>query len=144
MAKQTDASVRAEEISPQRAWQMLGETHAHLIDVRTIPEWTYVGVPDLAALGKTALQISWHIYPSMAENQEFVVQLTAAGLTADQPILFLCRSGGRSLAAVRAVTAAGFLRTYSVGGGFEGPADDEGHRGRVAGWKAAGLPWRQT
>ncbi|MGI9402905.1 MAG: rhodanese-like domain-containing protein, partial [Hyphomicrobium sp.] len=27
--------------------------------------------------------------------------------------------------------------------GFEGPLDASRHRGQVAGWKAAGLPWVQ-
>jgi rhodanese-related sulfurtransferase len=143
MAERIEA--RAEEISPERAWQMLGEeARAQLVDVRTVPEWTYVGVPDLAAVGKTPLQISWHVYPGMIENQEFATQMSAAGLRADQSVLFLCRSGGRSLAAARAAVAGGFLRTYSVCGGFEGPVDIREHRGHVAGWKFAGLPWSQT
>ncbi len=32
--------------------------------------------------------------------------------------------------------------TY-VEGGFEGPLDENNHRGRVEGWKARGLPWVQ-
>jgi hypothetical protein len=31
----------------------------------------------------------------------------------------------------------------NVAGGFEGPLDDERHRGTVGGWKAASLPWLQ-
>jgi len=38
---------------------------------------------------------------------------------------------------------AGFPRAFNVADGFEGPVDQEGHRGTVAGWKADGLPWRQ-
>jgi hypothetical protein len=30
-----------------------------------------------------------------------------------------------------------------VAEGFEGPPDANRHRGKVAGWKAAGLPWVQ-
>jgi hypothetical protein len=30
-----------------------------------------------------------------------------------------------------------------VAEGFEGNLDAERHRGRVGGWKAAGLPWAQ-
>jgi hypothetical protein len=32
---------------------------------------------------------------------------------------------------------------HNVAGGFEGPLDDERHRGTAGGWKAAGLPWLQ-
>jgi rhodanese-related sulfurtransferase len=135
----------AEEISPQRAWQILcEEPRAQLVDVRTEPEWTYVGMPDLGAAGKAVLRVSWHVFPSMTDNEEFLAQLIEAALATDQTLLFLCRSGGRSLAAASAAMAAGFSRTYSIRGGFEGPPDDQGHRGRMAGWKSAGLPWRQT
>jgi len=58
-------------------------------------------------------------------------------------VLFLCRSGARSRAAAMAATAAGYARAYNVAEGFEGDLDAEGHRGRVNGWKVAGLPWRQ-
>jgi rhodanese-related sulfurtransferase len=135
----------AEEVSPQRAWQMLHEEpRAQLVDVRTEPEWIYVGIPELATVGKTVLQLSWHIFPGMIDNKEFLAQLTRAAPATDEALLFLCRSGGRSLAAARAAKAAGFARTYSVSGGFEGPPDEQGHRGRKAGWKSAELPWRQT
>jgi rhodanese-related sulfurtransferase len=135
----------AEEISPQRAWQILcEEPRAQLVDVRTQPEWTYVGMPDLGAVGKAVLRVSWHGFPSMTENEEFLAQLIKAAPGTDQAVLFLCRSGGRSLAAASAAMAAGFSRAYSIRGGFEGPPDDQGHRGRMSGWKSAGLPWRQT
>ena len=47
------------DVRPQQAWTMLGEDHdAVLVDVRTRAEWTFVGVPDLTALGKTPLSSS--------------------------------------------------------------------------------------
>jgi rhodanese-related sulfurtransferase len=110
----TTTTTSAEEISPQRAWQMLcEEPRAQLVDVRTEPEWTYVGMPDLGAVGKTVLRVSWHVFPSMTENEEFLTQLIKAAQGTDQAVLFLCRSGGRSLAAARAAMAAGFSRTAS-------------------------------
>jgi hypothetical protein len=42
-----------------------------------------------------------------------------------------------------ALTEAGFTCAYNIAGGFEGDPDTERHRGRVNGWKADGLPWRQ-
>ena len=50
----------------------------------------------------------------------------------------------RSLAAARLMGALGYERCFNVTDGFEGPPDGAGHRGTVAGWKASGLPWRQT
>jgi rhodanese-related sulfurtransferase len=49
----------------------------------------------------------------------------------------------RSLAAARAMAAAGFRACHNVSEGFEGPLDDERHRGTLLGWKAIGLPWQQ-
>ena len=133
----------AEEVSPQQAWQMLKERRGvKLVDVRTAPEWLYVGLPDIGATAGTLLQISWHIFPDMRENVAFADHLKRAAAP-DDVLLFLCRSGGRSLAAVRAAKEAGFKQAYSIRGGFEGPVDDHGHRGSVEGWKCAHLAWRQ-
>ena len=62
----------------------------------------------------------------------------------DAPLYFLCRSGIRSKAAAIAMAEAGFTACFNVAGGFEGPPDDRGHRGGSSGWKAEGLPWRQS
>jgi rhodanese-related sulfurtransferase len=133
----------AQEISPEQGWALLNEVPgAKLVDVRTEPEWLYVGLPDLHSTSGTVLQISWHIFPEMRTNQTFAEELQRAA-SPDDVLIFVCRSGGRSLAAARAATAAGFRRSYSLSGGFEGPVDDQGHRGNVAGWKFAGLPWKQ-
>jgi rhodanese-related sulfurtransferase len=70
-----------------------------------------------------------------------VEQLREAGVAEEVPIYLLCRSGARSAAAA-AATAAGLRPAYNVSDGFEGPLGRDGHRD-VAGWKAAGLPWRQ-
>ena len=47
------------------------------------------------------------------------------------------------MAAAEAASGAGYARAYNVTEGFEGPLDADGHRGR-RGWRAAGLPWRQS
>ena len=84
----------------------------------------------------------------MQVDAEFVshlkADLAATGASADAPLLFLCRSGVRSLAAARAMAAAGHARCINVTGGFEGPPDARQHRGQVSGWKASALPWTQT
>jgi rhodanese-related sulfurtransferase len=45
--------------------------------------------------------------------------------------------------AAEALAANGFRRCRNVAEGFEGPLDPGRHRGQLAGWKAAGLPWVQ-
>ena len=70
-------------------------------------------------------------------------ELRALGVQFDDDLFFICRSGSRSLAAAKAMAAAGYRACHNVAGGFEGPLDDDSHRGSVGGWKAAGLPWIQ-
>jgi rhodanese-related sulfurtransferase len=116
---------------------------AVLVDVRTDAEWNFVGLPDLSGLGKQPVLIPWQTYPTMQVNGAFADHLRRAGVTAASKVYYLCRSGARSLAAGQAAQQAGFPHAFNVADGFEGPVDSEGHRGTVAGWKAAGLPWRQ-
>lgn len=121
---------------------------AMLVDVRTQAEWNYVGVPDLTPLGRETLFVEWQLYPTGATNPDFVGTLSQLlderGVANDAPIYFLCRSGVRSAAAAKAMTAAGYARCFNVLGGFEGGLDAERHRGSVDGWKHEGLPWRQS
>ena len=137
-------SAYAGDVTPQEAWDLLTrEPKAKLIDVRTRPEWLFVGVPDLGKLGKKPLFVEWQMFPSMQVDPQFAEHLRQAGAESDAPLLFLCRSGARSKAAAIALTRLGFTRCYNVGGGFEGPLDAGRHRGRTEGWKASGLPWVQ-
>ncbi len=132
-------------VTSRQAWQALeADDHAQLVDVRTTAEWSYVGVPDLAPLGKRAALIAWQEFPTGEINPDFTADMERASLHRDQPIYFLCRSGARSLAAARLAESAGFVSVFNVTDGFEGPPDAEQQRGKVAGWKAAGLPWRQS
>ncbi len=133
-----------ENVAPRDAWEtLLRDPGAQLVDVRTQPEWAFVGLPDLGQASKQPVLIPWQVYPTMQVNSSFADHLREAGLDPGSKLYFLCRSGGRSLAAAAAAQAAGFANSYNVADGFEGPTDEEGHRGTVAGWKAEGLPWRQ-
>lgn len=135
----------AGDLSPTDAYRALADdARAVLVDVRTQAEWSYVGVPDLSGIGRELVRIEWQRYPDGAVNADFVDDLERAGVPKDAHVLFLCRSGVRSAAAARVVTAAGWHRAYNVAEGFEGPLDAAGHRGADRGWKASGLPWRQS
>ena len=132
----------AGDISPREAWEMLEATEdATLVDVRTLPEWQFVGLPDLTALGRQASLVSWQVWPGMGVNPNFVDEVATA--SRGGPMLFICRSGVRSAHAAAAATARGLGPCYNVSEGFEGARDGEGHRGRAGGWKAAGLSWKQ-
>ena len=138
----------AGDVSATDAWQAIqDDADAVLIDVRTQAEWAFVGMPDLGGIGKQLLCVEWQQFPGGQPNPAFTSQLEAqlAGLNAnrDTELFFICRSGQRSLHSAEALAAAGYRGCHNVAGGFEGPLDSEGHRGLVAGWKAAGLPWVQ-
>jgi rhodanese-related sulfurtransferase len=129
------------DLSPREAFERLeADPEAVLLDVRTVPEWLYVGLPAVDRL----LRVSWQNFPAMELNPRFVEMVRAAGVSPHAPILCICRSGQRSAYAAQALAAAGFENCYNVAEGFEGDRDEQGHRATVGGWKTAGLPWVQN
>jgi rhodanese-related sulfurtransferase len=135
----------AGDLDPTDSYRLLADDPASvLVDVRTAAEWNYVGLPDLSSIGKQVIRLEWLTFPGSAVNSAFVDELQRAGVAKDAPVLFLCRSGQRSMAAATAATNAGYTRAYNIAEGFEGGLDAAGHRGGDSGWKALGLPWRQS
>ncbi|WP_405160194.1 rhodanese-like domain-containing protein [Nocardia sp. NBC_01499] len=135
----------AGDITPQQAWELLRDNpEAVLVDVRTEAEWKFVGVPDTSSIERPTVLIEW-VDSTGTRNGEFTEQLVTAldGHDPAAPVIFLCRSGQRSIGAAIASTQAGFGTSYNVLEGFEGPVDADGHRGG-SGWRALGLPWRQS
>ncbi len=135
----------AGDITPEEAWKLLVDDRgAALVDCRTAAEWRFVGVPDISSLQREVLYIEWSRTDG-THNDGFVDDLVAAGVTPGErrPVVFLCRSGNRSIGAAEAATEAGIAPAYNVLDGFEGNVNDEGRRGGT-GWKAIGLPWRQS
>ena len=139
----------AGDVDPKDAYEALAaDSSAVLVDVRTVAEWTFVGLPTLQSIAKEPILVEWQRFPSMGRDPEFEAKLTnlltARGADLGTSIYFLCRSGGRSRDAAIAMTDTGFNACFNVANGFEGPPDANGHRGTRAGWKAAGLPWVQS
>jgi rhodanese-related sulfurtransferase len=140
--------VQIEATSVEETWARLErDAGAVLIDVRTMAEWAYIGLPDLSSINKRPVLVEWQTFPDDRVNAGFVERvaeaLVAIGANKESELLFICRSGSRSLKAAGAMTAAGYTRCRNVADGFEGPLDADRHRGRLAGWKARGLPWVQ-
>ncbi len=138
----------AGDVEPAEAWRVLCENQdAVLVDVRTRAEWGFVGIPDLNMINKKVLLQEWQNFPSMERQANFeaavVEHLQGVGADKSTPVFFLCRSGARSMAAAIALSMAGYENCYNVKDGFEGPLDEAGHRGGIAGWKASDLPWQQ-
>jgi rhodanese-related sulfurtransferase len=137
-----------DEVDVATTWEGLTSgPRSQLVDVRTRAEWTYVGIPDLAPIGKRAVLVEWQTFPDQTVDARFVERLAgelkALDVQSGDDLYFICRSGSRSLAAARAMAEAGYQSCHNVLGGFEGPLDDLRHRGTLGGWKASGLPWLQ-
>jgi rhodanese-related sulfurtransferase len=148
MAVEKSETVHISDVPVDGTWaQLKADERAVMVDVRTMAEWAFVGLPDLTSIGKRVLTQEWQTFPDNRVDAQFAgklkTALEAAGVTKDDEIFFICRSGGRSRMAAEALSAEGFRRCRNVAEGFEGPLDTGRHRSQVAGWKAAGLPWVQ-
>lgn len=132
------AKLYAGDVLPPLAWQWFELGDAVVVDVRSDAERAWVGeVPG-------AVAIALKQWPSMVLNPDFDVQLQAlAQAKPGQKMLFLCRSGVRSVTAALRATQLG-IEAYNILEGFEGNADPSGHRGQLGGWRWHGLPWRQS
>ena len=125
----------AGDVSPQLAFEWWQAGAAVLVDVRTDAEREWVGfVPGAVAL-------AWKQWPGMVINPAFEEGLGSA-VAAGQKVLFLCRSGVRSIAAAKRATELGY-EAYNILEGFEGNPDGQAQRGHKGGWRYQGLPWQQ-
>jgi rhodanese-related sulfurtransferase len=126
-----------------------------MIDIRTRAEAMYVGMASAVDFLVPVLDFpefwEWsdqgNEYIQQA-NPNFVkdieARLLARGLTKNDPVILICRSGVRSNAASGLLAELGFKQAYTVIDGFEGDTAKDGeHKGQrvVNGWKNAKLPW---
>ena len=124
------------------------------LDVRTRSEIAVVGMPMVADANVPYMFMSepmtwnddWGSF-NMTENQNFLSavkqKLEEKGLSQDDKVFLMCRSGGRSASAVDLLTRAGFTNVYSVVDGYEGDTAKNGKR-ILNGWKNSDLPWSYT
>ena len=134
----------AGDVNSRQALDILRDNpRAVLLDVRSAPEWEFVGRPDLSGLGREPVLVSWQSFPGMECNPDFISAVEAEDIGADRVVLLLCRSGQRSKHAATALTERGYQHCFNISDGFEGPKDAAGHRNTVSGWRANGLPWVQ-
>ena len=121
-----------------------------LVDVRTRAEYVFVGHPAMAH--NIPIEF-WVAQPGekkmgMLLNQNFGRELSARFDKEKVTLIFICRSGNRSITAVQSALKAGFRadRMFNVLGGFEGDKVKSklslfyGQR-RLGGWRNEGLPW---
>lgn len=121
-------------LTPQEANALLqAAPETLLVDVRTFAELELVGrVPN-------ALHLEWAFYPGMVANPDFSKQLQDQ-VKKETPIVFMCRTGGRSHNAAVVAANLGY-QAFNMLEGFEGEANAEQQRTMINGWKHAGLPW---
>lgn len=131
MSEPMDSANVVSEVSVTDAWRMLNEsTSVALVDVRTKQEWAVDGVPDLAGLDRDVAFVEWNT--STGPNENFIAEM-AEVVDKETPVLLLCRSGARSLAAAHALAEVGYERPINVMGGFGGKPMPDGSR--IVGWR---------
>lgn len=116
-----------------------------MLDIRSHPEAQYVGVP----VGADAL-ISWsnpditqwdekRNVLKMQPNPNFVAMVDAelekAGLTKNDMVILMCRSGDRSSKAADALVKAGYQKVASVVDGLEGDINKNTGLRDINGWR---------
>ena len=144
MAIKLDKKDNIKNISSQECFKKLSiEVHSHLIDVRTKPEWIYIGVPDLSSINKKVIFISWQVYPEMEINKFFENQILESNIKKDDNHYFICRSGQRSHDAAKFLDSRSFSNCFNVIDGFEGNLNHERQRASIDGWQFNNLPWKQ-
>ena len=131
------------ELTPPETYAALAqEDDAILVDCRSPAEWHFTGMPDLSGIGKKVV-LAAVADESGRPNPQFVDEVKAVATPASS-VFVMCRVGGRSANACRLLAAAGFTALTNVAEGFEGRADENGHRNSVEGWRFHGLPWNQS
>ena len=124
------------------------------IDIRTPSELNYLGAATVmdahvptVFMDTTGWNDKKHRY-KRSKNKNFVADIDKAlkkkGLTKNDTVILMCRSGKRSASAVNTLAKNGYTNVYSVVDGYEGDkvkkGNDKGKRMKN-GWKNSGLPW---
>jgi rhodanese-related sulfurtransferase len=119
-------------ISPQEASVKLAEGWTY-VDVRTVEEFEEGHPP-----GARNVPIMHGGPGGMVNNPDFLSVMRAV-FALDAMLVVGCKSGGRSLRALRALLGAGFTRVLDQRAGWDGARDAFGQV-TEPGWSRAGLP----
>ena len=94
-----------EESPPSSVYSDLSiDDSSYLIDVRTKPEWNFVGYPYIKNMKNDIIFCEWAFYPLMQKNPHFEDEiLSKLNLDSCTKLYFICRSGSRSLYAAYSV-----------------------------------------
>jgi rhodanese-related sulfurtransferase len=129
-----------------------GATKVLFLDLRTRAEAMYVGMATgidalVPFVEHQELMTDWDAQRGvyrLEPLQDFVPEvnrrLAHKGLTKNDVVVLICRSGDRSSRGANRLADDGYSQVWSVVDGFEGDMGKDGRRS-VNGWKNAGLPW---
>jgi len=127
------------------------------VDIRTPSEVNYLGATTVmdklvpwVFMDSSGWNAAKHRY-NRKTNDNFLADIEAAlkkkGLTKNDTVILICRSGDRSAAAVNLLAENGYTNAYTIVHGYEGDKASEGsNKGKrvVNGWKNSGMPWTYT
>ncbi len=142
-------------LTAQEAEEVLKDGDAVLVDIRSRAEVAFLGIPKRANI-----HIPYMVMPMMASfnlekntydleinpdfPSDFEKYAREHGISNDDKIVLICRSGSRSARAADLLADLGYTQVYSVVDGYEGDkaksGTEAGHR-VVNGWQNAGLEW---
>ena len=140
------------EATPLEAYVMIKQDPAHMmiVDVRTQPEYQFVGHPEgayLVPLLFFANEFNGKEY-KLVLNANFGKDVMSRFNAKTDTLFFLCRSGHRAANALSAAVNGGWPadRAYVILGGFEGEKTKDANSAfngqRIGGgWRTEGLPW---
>jgi len=143
-------------LTAKEAYQTISEHSQEVlfVDVRTRAEVEFVGSPALVDALVPYMENNLSAWNNNTQryqktiNEQFAhqlaVELRKSGLNKQSPVIFICRSGGRSAQAASLATQLGYTNAYSVVDGFEGDTAKKGlAKGQrvINGWKNSQLPW---
>ncbi|MEE9426526.1 MAG: rhodanese-like domain-containing protein [Paracoccaceae bacterium] len=142
-------------LTATQAADMLADPAILFIDVRTVEELIFVGLPDRVNLNLPIMQlpeiggydVQKASYPMQTDPEfrsSFRNFAASREMDMDTPIVLICRSGGRSAKAADLLYKWGYTNVFSVIDGFEGDKAKDGPMAGyrvVNGWKNANLPW---
>lgn len=127
-------------------YEVIGNSSAIILDVRTPEELTYIGYPAANRLGEgvPAIQIKFADWKGDSFLKDVNEIIEDTGI--DNPYIYtICRSGGRSYSAAKALMDAGYTNVFNINDGFEGdrnPVTGTGYRD-YNGWVNEGLPYKK-
>ena len=132
-----------ENVTAQEAFEMVNNRQAILIDVRTLEECYWVGMPDVVAGGLYVIPwVTKTIAPdgtvTTKPNKKFDALVMRVFPNKDQPLITMCRSGVRSTYAAERLEGLGYTNVYEIDNPLREQSNYPGGRGGFQGTSYSG------